>query len=61
MGTLVEILPLGWDTPEHEDDVILLIASLPIEPEDRKRLILEWTQLVGVALTREIVEKVYGR
>ena len=58
MARILAIIPEGWDTPEREDDVILLLAGLPIDPEDKKQLITEWCAIVGVALTREMVEAV---
>ena len=58
MARVTAIVPVEWMTPEHEDDVILLLAGLPVDPEDKKQLITEWCQIVGVALTREMVEAV---
>ena len=58
MARVAAVVPVEWMAAEHEDDVILLIARLPVDPEDKKQLITEWCKIVGVALTREMVEAV---
>jgi len=51
------VLPIGLLQPEAKEDVIVFIAGLPIEPEDRKRLLVEWSKITGVALTEEMVSR----
>lgn len=51
------VFPVDLLDPDREDDVLIFLASLPIDPEDRKALLVEWCKLMGVALTREMVEK----
>ncbi|GAH31619.1 unnamed protein product [marine sediment metagenome] len=43
--------------PDKLDDVIIFLAGLPIHPEDRKQLLLEWCQLMGIAIDRDMVER----
>lgn len=59
--SIIAIIPTEWLHPDHKDDVIMTILALPVDPEDRKRLILEWCRLVGVVLTEDIVKAVRGK
>ena len=51
----VYIIPANWYTPERANDVADLLAVLPIDPEDRKVILLEWADIVNIRLTRELV------
>jgi hypothetical protein len=42
------------------DAVLLAIAAYPGDPEDRKRLLVDWCKVVGAALTEEMVRAVRG-
>jgi len=53
----IAVFPVDLLDPDRLDDVLIFLAGLPIAPEDRKQLLIEWCQLMGVALTREMVEK----
>lgn len=45
---------------DDRDAVLLAIARYPGDPEDRKRLLVDWTKIVGVALDEEMVAAVRG-
>lgn len=55
-----ELFPDSWMDASLLDLVVDLIAALPIDPEDKKRAIQEWSEESGVQLTGEIVERVTG-
>jgi hypothetical protein len=46
-------IPLELLDPERKDDFLLWVAGLPIHPEDRKQLCLEWSAWTGVLLTHD--------
>lgn len=50
--------PPGFLDPDMEDEVIAWIASLPIDPERKKELLVMWCQLVGVVLTEDMIRRI---
>jgi hypothetical protein len=54
---VAEVFPPGLLDREREDDVVVFLRGLPIDPEDRKQLLVEWCHLVGAVLTRDLVER----
>jgi len=56
----ITVFPVDLLDPDRLDDVLIFLAGLPIAPEDRKQLLIEWCQLMGVALTRDMVEEALG-
>ena len=54
---IYEIFPIGLLDPDRVDDVLIFIRGLPLTPEDKKRLLMMWTKELGVALTRDMVER----
>jgi hypothetical protein len=50
--------PPGYLDPDKLDEVIAWLLSLPIDPEDRKRLLVIWCQLVGVVLTEDLIRRI---
>lgn len=61
MSVLLDVIPVELLDKDRQEDVIALIRELPLDPEDKKRLINEWCIYVGAVLTREKVEEVGGR
>lgn len=61
MTVLLEVIPVELLDPDRQEDVIVFIRNLPVEPEDKKRLVWEWCQYVGAVLSAEKVEGVGGR
>jgi len=57
VGRAIAVFPEDLLDADRLDDVIIFLAGLPIAPEDRKQLLLEWCQLMGVAITRDYVER----
>lgn len=52
---MTEFFPPSFLNPDALQDVIAWIQALPIEPEDKKRVLLDWASRVGVSLTGEDV------
>ena len=57
MGRAIAVFPEDLLHRDRLDDVLIFLASLPIDPEDRKQLLLQWCRLVGAAITRDMVER----
>lgn len=53
-------LPIDLFDPEDKDEVLMLIARYPGDPEDRKRLLVDWCKIVGAVLDEEMVRAVRG-
>jgi len=51
------MIPVDLLDPDKKEDVLIYIKNLPIQPEDRKRVLLYWCKEVGVALDRDMVKK----
>lgn len=45
---------------DDRDAVLLAIAHYPGDPEDRKRLLVDWCKVTGAALDEEMVQAVRG-
>lgn len=57
MARALAVFPVDLLDPDKEDEVLIFLASLPIDPEDRKALLVEWCKYVGAALTRDMIER----
>jgi len=53
----IAVFPVDLLDPDKLDEVLIFLASLPIDPEDRKQLLMEWCRLMGAAITRDMVER----
>ena len=56
----IALIPAALLAKEAWDDFVLYLQSLPIDANDKKYLIIQWTKLVGVALTHDMVKAVLG-
>lgn len=56
----IQYIPPYLLVADKEDEVILLLKGLPIPDRRKKQILIEWTKVVGAALTREMVEKLLG-
>ena len=45
---------------DDRDAVLLAILRYPGDPEDRKRLLMDWCKITGAALDEEMVRAVRG-
>lgn len=55
------VAPLGtWGAimeMEDLDAVLVLLFELPIDPREKKYILIQWCSLHGVALDRDMVER----
>ncbi len=58
MAVVVDVFPPELLFSERQEDVIVFIRDMPVEPEDKKRLITEWCKFVGAVLSEEKVRGV---
>jgi len=42
---------------EDLDVLLLTLFNLPIDPREKKYILIQWCQIHGVALTRDMVER----
>ena len=57
----IALIPAALLAKEKWDDFVLYLQALPVDVNDQKYLLIQWTKLVGVALTDEMVKAVLGR
>jgi len=57
MARAIAVFPVDLLEPDRLDDVLIFLAGLPIDPEDRKELLVQWCRLMGAAITRDMVER----
>ena len=57
MARAIAVFPVDLLDPDKLDEVLIFLASFPIDPEDRKQLLMEWCRLMGAAITRDMVER----
>ena len=55
-GKFAEAIPPDLLDPKKKDEFLLWLAQLPVDVETKKHILMDWCELVGVALTREMVE-----
>ena len=60
MGEFVDLIPAELLDPDKKEEFLMWLMKLPVDPWTKKYLLLEWVNLVGVALTEEMVRKVIG-
>jgi len=58
--SLIGIVSDDMFSPEHKDDVIIMLRSLAIEPRRKKEELVGWAQAVGIGLTKEDFQKLIG-
>lgn len=54
---LIGVIPTELLDESKLDDVLLLLLRLPVDPEDKKQILVQWCQYVGAALTEEMVRR----
>ena len=57
---IFDIFPEFLLDPKNRDAFLLVLADLPIPANRKKEILIAWTRITGVALTRDIVETVLG-
>jgi hypothetical protein len=59
-GEFVGLIPEEYMDPQKEREFLLWLLSLPLDAQTKKYILIDWTKLVGVALTEEMVEFATG-
>lgn len=54
------IIPGALLAKEKWEDFILFLRPLPIDINDKKYILINWCNIVGVALTHDMVKAVLG-
>lgn len=60
-GEFIGLIPEEFIDPEKKHDFLLWLASLPIDQWTKKYVLIDWCNLVGVALTEDMVNFVIGQ
>jgi len=58
--SLYGIIPADLLSPDRKDDIILILADLPIAPRRKKQALVEWGQMMGIGLTKDDFQKLLG-
>ena len=61
MARIIDVIPIELLDPEQKEKVIALLRDLPVHPEDKKQLYVEWCKMVGAVLLGEDVDRLLGR
>jgi len=56
----IEIIPAALLAEDKWEDFVVFLRALPIDPSDKKYILIQWAKFVGVALTSDMVEAVLG-
>jgi len=51
-------IPESLLTADKKENVILLLQALPIPTQNKKEILIEWCKYTGVALTKELVDRI---
>jgi len=57
---LIGMIPDDMFSPEHKDDIIIILASLDISPRRKKQAFVDWCQTVGLGMTKEDFQRLLG-
>lgn len=60
MGEFVDLIPDELIDPKKEREFLIWLLQLPVDIWTKKYILMEWCNLVGVALTEDLVRKVIG-
>jgi len=56
----VEIFPPQFLVADAKEDIILLLMRLPLPPQRKKELAVQWAQMVGAQFTRDEILRLLG-
>ena len=51
------MIPIDLMDPAKKEDVIIYIRNLPVDPRDRKRVLMNWCREMGVVLDEDMVRR----
>lgn len=58
--TFISVIPAALIAKDKWEDFVLFLQQLPVPARRKKEILVEWTLVVGVALTKELVDQVLG-
>jgi len=61
MTEFVDLIPEELIDPKKKEDFLMWLIQLPVDIWTKKYILIEWCNLVGIALTEDLVKKVIGR
>lgn len=50
-------IPIDLLDRDKKEDVIIYLRDLPIDPRDKKRILVNWCREVGAVLDKDMVER----
>jgi hypothetical protein len=59
-GEFVSLIPEELIDPKKEREFLLWLLRLPLDVQTKKYILIDWTKLVGVALTEDMVRFISG-
>jgi hypothetical protein len=59
-GEFVGLIPEEFLDPEKKREFLLWLLRLPVDEQTKKYILIDWTRLVGVALTEDMVDFITG-
>ncbi|HEX69231.1 MAG TPA: hypothetical protein ENG10_02935 [Candidatus Bathyarchaeota archaeon] len=61
MTEFVDLIPEELIDPKKKEEFLMWLINLPVDIWTKKYILIEWCNLVGVALTEDLVKEVIGR
>lgn len=60
MTEFVDLIPEELIDPKKKEEFLIWLMRLPVDVWTKKYILIEWCNLVGIALTEDLVRTVIG-
>jgi len=60
MTEFVDLIPEELIDPDKKEEFLMWLINLPVDIWTKKYILMEWCNLVGIALTEDLVRAVIG-
>jgi len=60
MTEFVDLIPEELIDPDKKEEFLMWLINLPVDLWTKKYILIEWCNLVGIALTEDLVRAVVG-
>ena len=60
MTEFVDLIPEELIDPDKKEEFLMWLINLPVDIWTKKYILIEWCNLVGIALTEDLVRAVVG-
>jgi len=57
----VDLIPEELIDPKKKEEFLMWLIQLPVDIWTKKYILIDWCNLVGIALTEDLVKAVIGR